>query len=176
MKRTPTTLAAISVALWLFHGVGDSCHAQTATESTNQYSFIQVPAVPNDGTFWSMQLTNFPPFPMDPFPTLPLYQWQPDGSTNSDGQYYFDDRSLDYVTNGAEAWGFSMGQSNRQRSSGETMDEAPHPRAMAPTTMAVALPPFSPIHLFLQPQFRVPTMPPTTNFTLVSRTMPQTAT
>jgi outer membrane protein assembly factor BamB len=37
-----------------------------------------------------MQLTNFPPWPFNPFPDLPLY-------TDGSGNYYYDDRSVDYA-------------------------------------------------------------------------------
>jgi len=40
--------------------------------------------------FWSLQLTNYPPFPVNPFPELPVYAL---GNDN----YLYDDSQVDYV-------------------------------------------------------------------------------
>jgi hypothetical protein len=45
--------------------------------------------VPTAGTFYSLQNSNFPPMPFNPFPTLPLYQL-------SDGSFAIDDREVIY--------------------------------------------------------------------------------
>jgi hypothetical protein len=43
------------------------------------------------GTFYSIQRTDWPPFPFNPFPELPVY------GTEFKGVYWFDDRSVDYA-------------------------------------------------------------------------------
>jgi len=43
------------------------------------------------GTFYSIQRTDWPPFPFNPFPELPVY------ATEIKGVYWFDDRSVDYA-------------------------------------------------------------------------------
>jgi hypothetical protein len=59
----------------------------------NNLSLQAVPAdqVPRYGTFWSLQRTNCPPTPFDPFPDLPVYYL---GFGNS---YLLDDSTVDYV-------------------------------------------------------------------------------
>lgn len=42
------------------------------------------------GAFYSMQMTNWPPLPFNPFPELPLYQL-------GEGIYAYDDREVDYA-------------------------------------------------------------------------------
>ena len=61
--------------------------ARSEPATTN---LVAVSAMPTTGTFWSMQLTNRPPFPCNPFPNLPLYT---DGTP---GNYYYDDLGIDY--------------------------------------------------------------------------------
>src|SRR3990172_4306019 len=48
------------------------------------------------GTYWSAQLTNWPPWPYLPFPELPVY-------VVGDGSFVFDDREVDYVALEQEA-------------------------------------------------------------------------
>jgi hypothetical protein len=43
------------------------------------------------GTFYSIQRTDWPPFPFNPFPELPVY------ATELKGVYWFDDRTIDYA-------------------------------------------------------------------------------
>ena len=42
------------------------------------------------GSFWSLQKTNWPPFPVDPYPSLPLF-------TDGIGNYFYNDLDLDYA-------------------------------------------------------------------------------
>jgi hypothetical protein len=67
-------------------------------ESTNlNLQWVQIPTVPEGGTFWSWQLqSNFPPSPVDPWPELPLFQLQIADSTNYFGQFLYDDRTIIY--------------------------------------------------------------------------------
>jgi hypothetical protein len=53
----------------------------------------QPPAV---GAFYSMQLTNLPPYPFNPYPELQLYQI-------GQNRFAYDDRSVDYSTSGTWA-------------------------------------------------------------------------
>jgi hypothetical protein len=67
-------------------------------ETTNiNLQWVQIPRVPEGGTFWSWQLqSNFPPSPIDPWPDLPLYELQIPDSTNVLGQFLYDDRTIVY--------------------------------------------------------------------------------
>lgn len=49
-------------------------------------------SVPQSGTFWSIQLTNLPPLPWNPFPQLAVYTF---GDTP--GVYWVDDQAVDYA-------------------------------------------------------------------------------
>ncbi len=49
-----------------------------------------VPSRPS-GTFWSLQRSNMPPLPFNPFPELPFYQLDPTNQI-----YVYDDRGVDY--------------------------------------------------------------------------------
>ncbi len=86
MKISVKTSVLITVILTaILNASTPVCRAQDQTETAN---LVAVSTVPASGTFWSMQLTNFPPLPFDPLPDLPLY---------TDGQFYFyDDRSVSY--------------------------------------------------------------------------------
>jgi hypothetical protein len=41
------------------------------------------------GSYWSLQKTNWPPFPADPYPSLPLF-------TDGAGNYFYNDLGVDY--------------------------------------------------------------------------------
>ncbi|MGA2751808.1 MAG: PQQ-binding-like beta-propeller repeat protein, partial [Verrucomicrobiota bacterium] len=87
MKHSPQTSALVSLLLTAFFiGAASPVRAQDQAIPDN---LVQVTTVPATGTFWSMQLTNFPPLPFDPLPQLPLY--------TADGQsYFYDDRNVLY--------------------------------------------------------------------------------
>ncbi len=85
---TLKTSALIIVCLTVFLiATPDVCRAQSDPEAAG---LVAVSAMPATGCFWSMQLTNCPPFPADPFPDLPLYT---DGAPDN---YYYDDLGVDY--------------------------------------------------------------------------------
>jgi hypothetical protein len=49
-------------------------------------------AVPPVGTFYSIQLSNVPPLPFDPYPQLDVYSL-----SDAPGRYWYDDRAVDYA-------------------------------------------------------------------------------
>jgi len=61
----------------------------------------QAQETPIFGTFYSMQMTNQPPLPFNPFPELPLYEL-------GQGIYAYDDREVDYA-----AWRQQQAQSQQ---------------------------------------------------------------
>ena len=75
-------LGAVLVLGW-----GTLARAQTA-----QLQLVPSNSVPKTGTFWSIQLTNYPPLPFSPFPELDVYSW-----SDTPGRYCYDDRAVDYV-------------------------------------------------------------------------------
>jgi len=88
MKMTLNTFAPITVLLTAFLiPPATLCRAQSEPETA---SLAAVSAMPASGCFWSLQLTNFPPWPFNPFPDLPLF-------TDGSGNFYYDDRSVDYA-------------------------------------------------------------------------------
>jgi hypothetical protein len=70
--------------MFVFTGVFLSIRAAAADKLT------LVTESPRFGSFYSIQMTNWPPFPFNPFPKLPLYEAEK-------GVYLFDDRSVDYT-------------------------------------------------------------------------------
>jgi hypothetical protein len=66
MKNTLNTFALITVILTaLLAPSTPVCRAQSEPETAN---VVEVSSLPTRGNFWSMQLTNFPPLPYNPFP------------------------------------------------------------------------------------------------------------
>ena len=58
--------------------------------SRGPYEHLQtVKSPPQTGTFYSLQLTNFPPLPFNPFPEFPVYAWG--------DAFLFDDWEVDWV-------------------------------------------------------------------------------
>jgi len=72
-------------------------------DGSTPLSPISPAAVPNDtrrtGAFYSLQRPKYPPFPVNPFPELPVY-WIGDNS------WIYDDRAVDYeqLAREAQAW------------------------------------------------------------------------
>ncbi len=62
------------------------------------YELPQVLAPPQSGTFYSLQLTNFPPLPFNPFPEYPVYSFG--------DAFIFNDWEVDYVA--LKEQGFSL--------------------------------------------------------------------
>jgi hypothetical protein len=88
MKIIPNTVTQFIVLLTASLVASTAaCRAQSEPDTAN---VVVVSSMPTSGAFWSMQLTNDPPFPIDPFPDLPLYT---DGTP---GNYFYDDLSIDY--------------------------------------------------------------------------------
>ena len=68
------------------------CHAQVQSGVADESApLIVVSTMPTHGAFFSMQFTNFPPAPYNPWPALPLFTPDPSGQV-----YYYDDRGVDY--------------------------------------------------------------------------------
>jgi len=63
---------------------------QASAIAAEKLTLLDSAEMPRSGTFYSMQITNWPPFPFHPFPKLPLYEVEK-------GIYVFDDRSVDYA-------------------------------------------------------------------------------
>jgi hypothetical protein len=63
--------------------------SQLAAQTFIEEAVISPDCVPEVGTFWSLQLTNQPPLPFNPFPDLPVYAVDQDA-------FLIDDRSVDY--------------------------------------------------------------------------------
>src|ERR1700677_2911832 len=113
MKITLLSFARITVMLTAI-AVASVCQAQSEPETANT---VVVSSMPTEGTFWSMQLTNYPPFPFDPLPELPLYT---DGTP---GNYFFDDLEVDYSalsSDRAAIWGRSSGTSQSMMTEDDT--------------------------------------------------------
>ena len=97
----PKTLATLALALLGFTTEA----ASYATDGARQWDLAEpargidvevIPSGPLSGTYWSAQLTNWPPWPYLPFPELPVY-------VVGDGSFVFDDREVDYVALEQEA-------------------------------------------------------------------------
>ena len=58
---------------------------------TQSVSAVSAVASGPFGNFWSLQRTNWPPLPFNPFPELPFYQLDPTNQI-----YVYDDRGVDY--------------------------------------------------------------------------------
>ncbi len=78
---------------------------------------VEVSALPTNGTFWSMQLTNLPPWPINPWPGCELYT---DGTPDN---YYYDDRSVDYPA----LWSANAASASQSLSRGMAQDDVPAP-------------------------------------------------
>ncbi len=93
MRTSPKWLTINPVILsTLVAGSCGICRAQAQSEPPNESApVIVVSTMPVHGTFFSMQLTNFPPLPINPYPDFPLYT-----ADASSQIYYYDDRSVDY--------------------------------------------------------------------------------
>ena len=59
---------------------------------TVELQLVPSNAVPRLGTFYSIQLSNVPPLPFDPYPQLDVYSL-----SDAPGRYWVDDRAVDYV-------------------------------------------------------------------------------
>jgi hypothetical protein len=78
-----TVRTAIMAVLLI--GLPGVCHAQAPDPA----SLVLVTSPPPHGNFWSLQ-GNYPPFPCDPFPQLPLF------SDGTPGTYYYDASGFDF--------------------------------------------------------------------------------
>src|ERR1039458_3348675 len=78
--------AATSVALFAL------CPPLTLRGQTADWQLVASNAIPQSGaTFASMQLTNLPPLPWNPFPQLETYAW-----SGAPGWLWVDDRAVDF--------------------------------------------------------------------------------
>ncbi len=83
VRVTGATLVATAFCV----GMALMLRAQTA-----QFQLMPSNAVPPVGTFYSIQLSNYPPLPFDPFPQLDVY-----ALSGAPGRYWYDDRGIDYA-------------------------------------------------------------------------------
>jgi hypothetical protein len=58
---------------------------------TGEWQLVSSNAIPAFANFWSIQRTNWPPLPFDPYPALDVYTF-----TDTPGWYWYDDRAVDY--------------------------------------------------------------------------------
>jgi hypothetical protein len=94
MKFTGIFLAGLLLSC--FCSAQDGLVFQLDLERTSEgisrgpYENLQiVKSPPQSGTFWSLQLTNLPPYPANPFPELPVYSFG--------DAFIFDDWDVDWV-------------------------------------------------------------------------------
>jgi hypothetical protein len=83
---SPARAGALVVAAALVLGANALLRAQTS-----EFQLVPSNAVPQSATFISIQLTNLPPLPWNPYPQLDVY-----GASGAPGWYWVDDRLLDY--------------------------------------------------------------------------------
>ena len=79
-----------------FWGIGAALAVAVAAAveaQTGDWYLLPPQSVPANGTFASMQLTNFPPLPYNPYPQLNVY-W----CSNTPDVLWVDDRQVDYAT------------------------------------------------------------------------------
>ena len=79
---------AAAIGLWSASTRGQSWLA-TFLEQGGELQQVAPEDVPQYGTFWSLQQTNWPPLPFNPFPDLPVYYL-------SGNSYLLDDQAVDY--------------------------------------------------------------------------------
>ena len=77
----------ISLATVLTLAAQDSLRAQTA-----ELLLLPSNSVPLVGTFYSIQLSNYPPLPFNPYPGLDVYSL-----SDAPGRYWIDDLAVDYA-------------------------------------------------------------------------------
>ena len=92
-------------------------------ESEGQvYQLQQVLSPPQGGTYWSLQLTNCPPWPANPLPELPVYSWG--------NAYIFNDLDVDWIAvreQGLSLFGTKTGSKKEQGFAVAMADGAPSP-------------------------------------------------
>lgn len=81
------SVALLVLAGALVFGANTVLPAQTV-----ELQFVPSNAVPLVGTFYSIQLSNVPPLPFNPFPQLDVYSL-----SDAPGRYWVDDLAVDYV-------------------------------------------------------------------------------
>jgi hypothetical protein len=86
MKTKLAAVCSLFGLCGLFLSSNFALHAQSGPGN-----LIPVTSLPGaGGSYWSLQKTNWPPFPADPYPTLPLF-------TDGNGNYFYNDLDLDYT-------------------------------------------------------------------------------
>ena len=85
-RRARTSVSLLVLLGALIFGPGPNLHAQTG-----QWLLVQSNAVPEWANFFSIQRTNWPPLPFDPYPALDVYTF-----SDTPGIYWYDDSAVDY--------------------------------------------------------------------------------
>jgi hypothetical protein len=106
-------LLVLAAALVL--GSNASLRAQTP-----QLQLVQSNAIPQSGTFYLIQLSNYPPLPFNPYPDLNLYSL-----TEAPSRYWVDDRCLDYAAAGQQGQMDGALRTLQRRSSLDSDDGPP---------------------------------------------------
>jgi hypothetical protein len=91
LRRLWAGILTISIGLLLFSYTGKAqLWASIVAENKLEFELVPADKMPSAGTFWSLQRTNYPPLPYNPFPELSVYYL---GYGNS---YLLDDSAVDY--------------------------------------------------------------------------------
>lgn len=80
-----------------------------------QFPLVELETIPNSGTFWSAQLTNWPPLPAD-WVGLPVYVAMQMNGGWLTNQYVIDDRNFDYPAYWASVAAAQKASRNQLRS------------------------------------------------------------
>ena len=87
-------LGADLVLFLVFLAAGLSWTRESSSKADEVAALQPIPfeQLPRNGTFWSLQRTNTPPLPFNPFPDLPVYCLSQERNV-----FLIDDRSVDSV-------------------------------------------------------------------------------
>jgi Alpha/beta hydrolase len=113
MKTSRSAAFLSTIAFTFLLGLSLNLRAQPKLTDAQLLALRPTPTnlVPASGTFWSVSLTNYPPLPCDPFPSLPAYHL-PDGS------WLYDDSAIAYPPppprDAAAAARLQINQANQQ--------------------------------------------------------------
>jgi hypothetical protein len=86
LRLSSSRAALLVLAAALVLGSNAGLRAQTS-----QLQLVPSSAIPQSGTFYLIQLTNYPPLPFNPYPELNVYSL-----TEAPGRYWVDDRLVDW--------------------------------------------------------------------------------
>jgi hypothetical protein len=86
MKTKVAAVCSLLGLCGLFLSSNFALQARPVPDNLAPVTSLPVPG----GSFWSLQMTNWPPFPVAPYPSLPLF-------TDGNGNYFYNDLGVDYA-------------------------------------------------------------------------------